>query len=112
MMVNRNRGSGTRALIDELLGAKRPPGHAIEARSHHGVAAAVVQGRADWGFAIAPVAKLYGLGFIPWKAEHYDFAVPAPRWDRPAVAAFRELLATPETRRMLSELGFLVDPTP
>lgn len=112
MMVNRNRGSGTRALIDELLGACRPPGHAIEARSHHGVAAAVVQGRADWGVAIAPVAKLYALGFIPWKAEHYDFAVPAARWDRPAVAAFRELLTRSETRRMLSELGFLVDPTP
>ena len=112
MMVNRNRGSGTRALIDELLGAYRPPGHAIEARSHHGVAAAVVQGRADWGLAIAPVAKLYGLGFIPWKAEHYDFAVPASRWDRHAVIAFRELLSRPETRRMLSELGFWVDPSP
>ena len=40
-MVNRNRGSGTRVLIDELLGERRPPGHAYEPRSHYAVAAAV-----------------------------------------------------------------------
>ncbi|MBA3709624.1 MAG: molybdopterin biosynthesis protein, partial [Planctomycetes bacterium] len=36
-MVNRNRGSGTRLLIDQLLGAARPPGHHHEARSHNAV---------------------------------------------------------------------------
>jgi putative molybdopterin biosynthesis protein len=107
VMVNRNRGSGTRILIDGLLGGRRPPGFAVEARSHNAVAAAVGQGRADWGVAIAPVAALYGLGFIPLRVECYDFAVPADRWERPAVAAFRALLARPETRRRLAGLGFL-----
>jgi putative molybdopterin biosynthesis protein len=108
LMVNRNRGSGTRVLLDGLLGGRRPPGAAVEVRSHNAVAAAVAQGRADWGVAIAPVARAYGLGFIPVRAERYDFAVPADRWDRPAVAAFRALLDEPETRDALARMGFLV----
>ena len=92
LCVNRNRGSGTRVLIDGLLAGARPPGFAVEARSHNAVAAAVRQGRADWGVAIEPVAAGYGLGFLPLRAERYDFAIPEARWDRPAVAAFRGLL--------------------
>ncbi len=109
VMVNRNRGSGTRVLIDGLLGEARPPGFAVEARSHNAVAAAVAQGRADWGVAIAPVAKAYGLEFLPIRAERYDFAIPAPRWDRPAVAAFRALLDREDVRKRLRELGFLLE---
>jgi putative molybdopterin biosynthesis protein len=106
VMVHRNRGSGTRVLIDGLLGAARPPGHSVEARSHNAVAAAVAQGRADWGVAIATVARAYGLGFQPLRAERYDFAIPAERWDRPAVAAFRALLREPGTRAQLVAMGF------
>ncbi len=91
-MVNRNRGSGTRVLIDELLGSRRPAGHAYQPRSHYAVAAAVAQERADWGVTIETVARQAGLRFRPLRAERYDFAVPAARWDRPAVCAVRELL--------------------
>lgn len=105
-MVNRNRGSGTRILIDGLLDGARPPGYAVEARSHNAVAAAVAQGRADWGVAIAPVAAAYGLSFSPLRAERYDFAIPSDRWDRPAVVAFRRVLESPEGRRRLTDLGF------
>lgn len=106
LMVNRNRGSGTRVLIDELLEGQRPPGYAVEARSHNAVAAAVAQGRADWGVAIAPVAASYDLGFLPLRDERYDFAIPEARWERTAVAAFRTLLACPETRERLRSMGF------
>src|SRR5262249_17768447 len=58
-MVNRNAGAGTRILIDRLLSGARPPGYANQPRSHNAVAAAVAQGRADWGVAIETVAKLY-----------------------------------------------------
>ncbi len=51
-MVNRNRGSGTRVLIDQLLGEQRPHGFAYEPRSHYAVAAAVSQKRADWGVSL------------------------------------------------------------
>lgn len=109
-MVNRNRGSGTRVLIDELLGDTRPPGHAFEARSHHAVAAAVAQERADWGVAIANVAELAGLRFRELRAEHYDFVIPESRATRPAVRAFVELLEDPSAREALRALGFADSP--
>jgi putative molybdopterin biosynthesis protein len=94
-------------LIDELLGERRPPGYAYEPRSHYAVAAAVVQGRADWGVTIETVARQSDLSFRALRSEHYDFAVPAARWERPAVAALRELLAAGgDLRRRLVELGF------
>jgi putative molybdopterin biosynthesis protein len=106
-MVNRNRGSGTRILIDRLLGEVRPPGFAYEPRSHYAVAAAVAQGRADWGVTIETVARQAGLEFRPLAAEHYDFVVPADRWDRPAVAALRRLLAPGSPLRAeLAAMGF------
>jgi molybdate-binding protein len=48
-MVNRNQGAGTRILIDRLLGAARPSGYWNQPKSHNAAAAAVAQGRADWG---------------------------------------------------------------
>ncbi|HOM18209.1 MAG TPA: substrate-binding domain-containing protein, partial [Thermoguttaceae bacterium] len=107
-MINRNAGSGTRILIDRLLAGQQPPGYAFQAKSHNAVAAAVAQGRADWGVAIEPVARLYSLGFLPLEEEHYDFVIPRDRWDRPAVVAFRQLLAAPEVQTHLVEMGFRI----
>jgi putative molybdopterin biosynthesis protein len=106
VLVNRNRGSGTRVLIDRLLGPAQPPGALTEARSHNAVAAAVQQGRADWGVAIETVARDAGLGFLPLQEERYDFVVPRARLERPAVRAFRDLLEQPEVRQALAARGF------
>jgi putative molybdopterin biosynthesis protein len=106
-MVNRNRGSGTRILLDRLLGERRPPGYAYEPRSHFAVAAAVAQKRADWGVTIETVARQASLRFRPLQPEHYDFAVPADRWERPPVRALRRLLAAESPlRAKLEALGF------
>jgi putative molybdopterin biosynthesis protein len=106
-MVNRNRGSGTRVLIDELLAGSRPPGYAYEPRSHFAVAAAVSQKRADWGVTIDTVARQAGLRFRSLRAEHYDFVVPVDRWERPAVRALRRLIADGSPLRAeLEALGF------
>jgi putative molybdopterin biosynthesis protein len=109
VLVNRNRGSGTRVLIDRLLGPGRPAGFLTEARSHNAVAAAVAQGRADWGVAIEPVARACGLGFLPLRDERYDFMVPRARLGRPAVQAFVRLLGEPAARAGLAARGFAVD---
>ena len=106
LLVNRNAGSGTRILLDGLLGGARPPGYANQPKSHNAVAAAVAQGRADWGVAIAAVAGAYGLGFAPLADEHYDFFLPEARQDRPAVRAFLSALASAEGRARLAALGF------
>lgn len=105
-LVNRNTGSGTRIIIDALLGVRRPPGYAVQVKSHNAVAAAVQQGRADWGVAIDTVARQYGLAFIPLQPERFDFVVPTGRLARPAVRVFRELLNDTAIRQQLSALGF------
>jgi putative molybdopterin biosynthesis protein len=105
VMVNRNKGSGTRALIDRLVGNSRPSGYAVQPRNHNAVAAAVAQGRADWGVTLDIVARNSTLGFIPVQAEEYDFIVPRPRVDRPAISEFSNLLRDPETRATLARLG-------
>jgi putative molybdopterin biosynthesis protein len=107
LMINRNPGSGTRILIDQLLlkGAK-PPGYWSQPKSHNAVAVAVAQHRADWGVAIESVARQYGLGFLPLQEEHYDFVVPRVRAARPAVRRFVELLEDKEVHLALAELRF------
>src|SRR6476660_6567815 len=105
LMVNRNAGAGTRVLIDKLLDGARPAGYANQPKSHNAVAAAVAQGRADWGLAIAPVARLYGLGFLPVSPEHYDFLVVDNRRGRPAVQAFLAALHDERTRERIRALG-------
>ena len=105
LMVNRNAGAGTRVLIDKLLDGARPAGYANQPKSHNAVAAAVAQGRADWGLAIAPVAKLYGLGFLPVSPEHYDFLVVDNRRERPAVQAFVAALRDDSVRVRIAALG-------
>src|SRR6185437_6475907 len=93
VMVNRNQGSGTRALIDRLLDGVKPAGYAVQPRNHNAVAAAVAQGRADWGLTLDTVAASAGLGFLPVQEERYDFVVPKSRANRPGVAAFTKMLS-------------------
>ena len=105
LMVNRNQGSGTRVLIDRLLGGTRPHGYAVQPRNHNAVAAAVAQRRADWGVTLETVARNAGLGFLPVQHEQYDFVLPRTRAERPAVVAFKALLQQPGTKEALTHLG-------
>lgn len=104
LMVNRNAGSGTRVLIDQLLGQARPPGFAVQPASHNAVAAAVAQGRADWGVAIEPVARLYGVEFREIQSERFDFAFSHERELKASVQAFRRLLNQDAVRKQLRSL--------
>ena len=105
LMVNRNAGSGTRVLVDGLLRGAKPPGYANQPRSHNAVAAAIAQRRADWGVAIEPVARLYGLAFLPIAPEQYDFLLVEARRDRAAVRQFLEVLRDEPTRQRIRALG-------
>ena len=102
---NRNQGSGTRALIDRLLDGARPRGYAVQPRTHNAVAAAVVQGRADWGVTLDTIARSSGLGFIAVQHEQYDFVTPDARAGRAGVRAFVALLERTATREALRGLG-------
>jgi len=105
LMVNRNAGSGTRVLADSLLRGAKPAGYANQPRSHNAVAAAIAQHRADWGVAIEPVARMYGLSFLAIAPEHYDFLLVEARRERPAVQAFLAALRDQTTRTRIRALG-------
>ncbi|MEX2174987.1 MAG: molybdopterin biosynthesis protein [Pirellulaceae bacterium] len=116
LLVNRNAGSGTRILLDRLLSGvnppgylvgEKPPGYEVQPRSHNAVAAAVAQGRADWGLCIESAARQAGLAFLPVQEEQYDFAIPRLRLARPAVQDFLGLLADARVRQRLAALGLM-----
>ena len=104
-MINRNRGSGTRVLLDRYLADQQPSGFFQEAKSHNSVAAAVAQKRADWGVAIQSVAEDSGLGFIPIQDEEYDFVIPKDRLQRPEVNRLLSLLEEKDIKNKLAERG-------
>jgi molybdate transport repressor ModE-like protein len=92
-MVNRQRGSGTRSLIDQLLAANglRPEsiaGYAHEEFTHEAIAATVAAGQADVGFGIEAAAVRYDLGFVPLLWERYGFALRATVAASPEGKAF------------------------
>ena len=79
-LVNRQRGSGTRSLIDQLLAANGVSpasidGYAHEEFTHDAVAATVAGGSADAGFGIEAAATRYDLDFVPLIDERYGFAL-------------------------------------
>lgn len=110
VIVNRNKGSGTRVLLDmklrPLLKGERPEkainGYTYEVKTHTAVATAIVQGRADVGLSLEAVARMFNLDFIPVGEEIYDFVVRKDRINKPSVRAFLETLKSPEFSEALS----------
>lgn len=107
-MISRNRGSGTRILIDQILQGRRPVGYNVEVRSHHAVAAALSQNRADWGMTIEPVAKFYNLSFLPVREEEYDLIVAPESLEKPAFQEMLNLIRSEEFQRKLRDHSFIL----
>lgn len=89
-MVNRQRGSGTRSMIDQLLAAndlngKGIAGYAHEEFTHDAVAATIASGQADVGIGIEAAAARYDLGFVPLARDRYCFALRVGIAHSPAV---------------------------
>lgn len=108
--VNRQRGAGTRALLDHELGARgvdpsAVPGYAREEHTHLAVAAAVAAGRADAGLGILAAARAFGLDFVPVAQEPYDLVVRADALDDPLLAPLWALLDDPAFRGGIEALG-------
>ncbi|MBN1965843.1 MAG: molybdopterin biosynthesis protein [Anaerolineae bacterium] len=95
--VNRQRGAGTRLLLDHLLGEagimpEQVQGYEHEQITHMAVAAAVQSGQADCGMGVLAAARALELDFIPLATERYDLALPLQHEDVPAVRATLDLL--------------------
>jgi putative molybdopterin biosynthesis protein len=97
--VNRQGGSGTRLLTDQLLQLERIDTASIAGYddsaedSHLAVAAAVASGLADAGMGIEAAARRYGLHFVPLADEDYFLVCLRDVLDQPPVAKLREVLA-------------------
>lgn len=107
--VNRQRGAGTRVLLDyhlEKLAIARPDirGYEREEFTHLAVAVAVQSGAADCGLGIAAAAHALGLDFIPFAKERYDLVIPRVHYGSELLRPLRDLLAAPELRAAIAEL--------
>jgi putative molybdopterin biosynthesis protein len=108
--VNRQRGAGTRVLLDHLLGQlglapDAVAGYAREEPTHLAVAAAVAAGRADAGLGIMAAAAPFGLDFVPVAREPYDLVVAPGALDGPQLAPLWSLLADPGFQASVEALG-------
>ena len=90
VFLNRQRGSGTRLLLDYKLRelgmeAEDIRGYDREEYTHLAVAAAVAGGRADVGLGILSAANAMGLDFVPLLSEQYDLVIPLEHYESEAV---------------------------
>ena len=114
--INRNKGSGTRTLIDiELKKLARKlnlpfeeliskiKGYDVEAKTHSAVASAVLHGKADVGLGIRTVAEMFNLEFIPVAEENYDFLIFIDSVNKQSTKLFLEILKSEEFKMKLKE---------
>ena len=108
--VNRQKGSGTRILIDylckkERIDPSKISGYDREEFTHTSVAAQIAAGTADAGMGIYSAAKIYDLDFLPICMEQYDLLIPDHAFDTPMVRKLLEVLKSDAFRERLDALG-------
>ncbi|CAK7049333.1 MAG: hypothetical protein DESF_02070 [Desulfovibrio sp.] len=108
--VNRQRGSGTRVLLDYKLAClgvnpASISGYRDEEYTHMNVAAAVLSGRADAGLAVRAAANALGLPFVPVGVEEYDLVIPRRFYDSPAMRALIDVIRGPEFLQTVTAMG-------
>jgi putative molybdopterin biosynthesis protein len=108
--VNRQRGAGTRVLLDHLLtrlgiDPGSVDGYAREEHTHLAVAAAVAADRADCGLGVLAAARAFGLDFVPVAKEPYDLVLERTTSEGELLAPLWELLASAEFRAEVDALG-------
>jgi putative molybdopterin biosynthesis protein len=109
-VVNREQGSGSRLVFDRWLRAagvpgRRLEGYGIELDSHVAVAEAVAGGLADAGPGVLPVARWYGLDFLPISEQRYDLVVPRDLVDAEPVQMFLDVVTGRRFRQELLAMG-------
>jgi putative molybdopterin biosynthesis protein len=108
--VNRQRGAGTRMLLDHELARRGIEPEAIdgyqrEEHTHLTVAAAVAAGRADCGLGVLAAARAFGLDFVPVAREPYDLVLLEHTLDDDLLAPLWALLESDDFRRAVTDLG-------
>lgn len=114
--INRQRGAGTRLLLDYHLDKLGVPqaeikGYDQEEFTHLGVAAAVASGRADCGLGIAAAANALKLDFVPLFKERYDLIIPRDYYRSDLLAPVLDIMQDEVFKKAIAELpGYDTDP--
>jgi putative molybdopterin biosynthesis protein len=108
--VNRQRGSGTRVLLDYQLGqlSLSPAsisGYEREQYTHLAVAADVASGAADVGLGILAAARALELDFVPLFNEEYQLVIPREHYESSILAPVLEILRTSRFAAEVNALG-------
>ena len=108
--ANRQKGAGTRVLVDYLLkqngiSPQQIEGYAREELTHTAVAAQISAGSADCGLGILSAARMYDLDFVPVCEETYDLLVSLSAMESPQVRAFLRILGSEAFLKRLDALG-------
>ena len=108
--VNRQRGSGTRVLLDYMLGGSGTAQDAIrgydrEEYTHLAVAAAVAGGGVDAGLGVLSAARALELDFVPLQSERFDLIIPADFYRSELLAPVLATMRSAAFRRRVDELG-------
>jgi len=108
--VNRQRGAGTRVLLDYELARhgidpRSITGYTREEPTHLAVAAAIAARRADCGMGVLAAARAFGLGFVPVTREPYDLVLEPELVEAPLLAPLWQLLESAEFRASVERLG-------
>jgi putative molybdopterin biosynthesis protein len=108
--VNRQRGSGTRVLLDYQLRSlgldpRGIPGYEREEFTHLAVAAAVASGAADSGLAILAAARALDLEFVPLFSEQYQLVIPRHHYESDLLAPVLDILRGQDFRTLVDALG-------
>ncbi|WP_300164732.1 molybdopterin biosynthesis protein [Solidesulfovibrio sp.] len=108
--INRQRGAGTRVLLDHHLGRaglspEQIQGYGREEHTHMAVAVNVKTGAADCGLGVFAAAKALGLDFVPLARERYDLVMPQAFADDPKIAAVLEVVRSDAFRERVLALG-------
>ena len=108
--INRQRGAGTRVLLDYLLkqeglAAGAIQGYEREEYTHMAVAVNVLSGTADAGLGILAAARALGLDFIPLLPERYDLVVPETTFQDPRFQTLLAVIRSPAFKDGALALG-------
>lgn len=108
--VNRQKGAGTRVLLDYKLkelniNPEQIDGYDKEATTHMAVAALVAKEDIDAGMGIESAAKVMNLDFIEVGPEEYDFAIRLDSLQLPEVQAFIQVLKSDDFHNKLAKMG-------
>ncbi len=109
-LVNRQKGSGTRVLLDHHLQELQIPsakikGYEREVYTHFEVGLSILSKEADVGIATIAVAKLLGLPFVPIANESFDMILEQNTFFHKGIQAFIETLNSKEFRQRVEPIG-------